>query len=151
MRKGFLTVLGVMMLVTGNARAQDSSPGRPCSTVSTQDAVAAALGQPGTRVLFGDSNLDYGVFSGIRIAAGINLCSGLGLEGGYFGLERQSSNFNAASDPNGNPLLGRPFFDTFNNLENNFRTSNPDPATGPWAGATSIASHTRFQGYEINL
>src|SRR5262245_57496648 len=40
------------------------------TTGSPQDPVPGALGQGGTRVLFGDSPLSYGMFSGLRLAAG---------------------------------------------------------------------------------
>jgi hypothetical protein len=110
------------------------------------DKVPGALDQPGTQVTFGGP-INYGTFSGLRLLLGYQFCSGVGIEAGYFFLEQKGVLFNQASDAGGNPMFGRPFFDTFNNLENNLNTAFP----GAFAGSSTIASYTRLQGYEVNL
>jgi hypothetical protein len=117
------------------------------TTGSAQDAVPGALGQGGTRVLFGDSPLNYGLFSGYRLAAGFDLVSGLGLEAGYFALERRAAGFTAASDANGNPLIARPVFNNQGPGENAYLYALPGTASG----SVSALSQTRLQGGELNL
>jgi hypothetical protein len=114
------------------------------------DKVPGALDQPGTQVTVANS-LNYGTFSGLRFGLGYQFQSGLAVEAGYFLLEQRAFNFFQASDPNGLPMFGRPFFDTFNNLENNLNTAFPNPAAGGFAGNSTITSHTRLQGWELNL
>src|SRR5262249_35475289 len=112
------------------------------------DPVPGALGQPGTQVTVANS-LNYGTFSGPPFNLGYQFQSGVAIEANYFVLEQRAFNFYQASDANGLPMFGRPFFDTFNNLENNLNTSFPTPATGGFAGSSTITSHTRLQGWEI--
>jgi hypothetical protein len=88
--------LPVPLVTTGNPN--DNDPG--------------ALGQPGTRVLLGDSSVGYGTVSGVRASMGAWLDSAatVGIEGGGFVLERRSNGFFATSDNSGSPLLAFPFF-----------------------------------------
>jgi hypothetical protein len=117
---------------------------------SFTDRPPGALGQPGTTVLFGGNSIGYGAFSGLKLGAGMELCSGLILEGDYFALERRSSGFAAASDARGNPLLGIAIFNTAIGIEDSLLTSNPDVAVGPWTGNAIVQSHLRLQGWELN-
>ena len=117
------------------------------TTGSLNDFIPGALGQPNTRVLFGDQPIGYNPSSGMRIGAGIELNSLLILEGNYFFLGRQSVRFSAAADATGNPLIGRPIFNNQTGLQDDFATSNP----GAWAGRTDIDSSTALQGFELNL
>src|SRR4051794_35148189 len=116
---------------------------------SVADQVPGALGQPGTRVLYGGSNAGSDLFSGGRLAAGAWLTPGreLGVEAGGFLLERRSAGFQARSDDAGSPLLGRPFFNVLEGGENTFIDSIP----GSVAGATSVSSSLRLWGWEANL
>ncbi len=109
--------------------------------------VPGALGQPHTEVLFGNSPINYGAFSGLRIGGGMDLTPLWNLEAGYFVLEHRGSSFEFASDPNGNPLIGRPVFLSSVGVPGDFATSVPNL----WAGNTTITAHTSLQGYEINL
>jgi hypothetical protein len=85
------------------------------SPVGTPLQQAGVLGAPGTRVLFGGSDVDGGVRSGGRFALGAWLDDGqtFGVEGGAFFLEGKSADFSAASG--GNPILARPFIDATTN------------------------------------
>ena len=68
------------------------------------------IGDPTTRVLFGDGNINYGLFSGLRLTAGAWLDPGqnIGLEGSGFGLFNNSKQFLASSNPGGVPLITVP-------------------------------------------
>ncbi len=113
---------------------------------SALDAIPGALGQPGTRTLYGDSSLDFNTFSGLRLQGGFQLNPNLGLEGGYFALERRSTGFSASSDAQGAPLLARPFTKQQTGLQDAEATSFP----GQYTGTASALAHTRFQGWEVN-
>jgi hypothetical protein len=117
------------------------------TTGSTDDAVPGALGQNGTQVLFGGTPLHFGAFSGLRFTAGVDLTCGLGLEAGYFALERRSAGFAAVSDENGNPLIARPAFNNEGPGENAYLYAVPGTATG----SVVVATHTQLQGGEFNL
>jgi hypothetical protein len=125
----------------------------PIVTTSTNftDLVPAALGMPNTHVLFGDRPMGYGASSGMRFTAGIDLNDELALEGSFFSLQRRTFRYKVASDAAGNPMLGIANFNTAIGLEDALLTSNPDPNVGPWAGAVSIDSTTRLQGWDLNL
>lgn len=116
-----------------------------------QDAPPGALGQPGTRVLYGDSPIGYGAFSGFRIAAGVEVGQGVYLEGNYFLLARRSNNFSISSDANGSPLIGIAFFNTAIGIQDALLTANPDPNFGVWTGTATVQSSSRLQGWELNL
>ncbi len=84
--------------------------GGPLVTTSAP-ADGGVLGGPSTRVLFGDSPMNYGTFSGMRLSAGLPLGTSLSLEGGYFVLEQRAANFTTASNAAGSPLIARPVID----------------------------------------
>ncbi len=102
-------------------------------------------------MLFGDSPMSYGTFSGLKLGAGVTLGWGFTLEGSYFTLERRSLQYSAASGPRGNPLLGISIFNTAIGIEDALLTSNPDVNVGPWSGNVAVASHTHLDGWELNL
>jgi hypothetical protein len=117
------------------------------TTGSAQDALPGALGQSGTQVLFGNRPLGFGASSGIRVSAGVEVQGGLGLEAGYFALERSTAGFNATSDENGNPVLARPVFDNQQLTQTAYVYALPNVASG----ALSADAHTVLQGGDINL
>jgi hypothetical protein len=121
------------------------------TTGSLTDIPPGALGQPGTRVLFGDQPFDYGALSGFRVSGGIDLGNGFALESNYLWLQRGSDRFQTGSDASGNPLLTRPFFSNQFNLEDAFGVSVSSPLFGPYAGNINISSHSHLQGGELNL
>jgi hypothetical protein len=121
------------------------------TTNNLKDAPPAALGQGGTTVLLGDQPMGYGAFSGLRIGAGFEIAPCLNLEGGFFFLERRTFKFNAVSDAAGSPVIANPFFNTAIGIEDALLNSDPDTAVGPWRGGTLVQSHTRLQGWEVNL
>ncbi len=73
--------------------------------------VAGVMGQPTTRVLFGDERIGGTLRSGIRVDAGVwfDPAQSCGLEFDFLRLETNSEFFRGTSD--GDPILARPFVD----------------------------------------
>lgn len=118
------------------------------TTGSVADEVSGALGQPGTRILYGGSEQSFDVFSGMRFGAGFWLPSGeLGIELGGFILEKRVTGFSTQSDANGSPLIGRPFFNPLEDAENTLIDSIP----GSVVGGVDIRSELRLWGWEANV
>jgi hypothetical protein len=99
------------------------------TTGSRTDAIPGALGQPGTRVLFG-GDYDTGVQSGLRLRGGYWFTPDqtLGVDGSFFFLGGQGTRFHAESA--GVPILTRPFFDVNNNREDAFLIAYPNRQGG---------------------
>lgn len=85
------------------------------SPTGTPQADAGVLGEPNTRILFGDERVVDGQRSGGRITlGGWWVGDVLGIEGNYWALGRETTNYRAVSDfSNGlastAPILARPF------------------------------------------
>jgi len=85
------------------------------SPTGTPQADAGVLGEPNTRILFGDQRVVDGQRSGGRITlGGWWVGDVLGIEGNYWALGRETTNYRAVSDfSNGlastAPILARPF------------------------------------------
>jgi hypothetical protein len=113
------------------------------------DDTPGALGQPGTRVLWGGSSLSYGLFSGLRLGAGywLHADETLGVEIRAFVLGQVSDNANFASNEIGEPFLLRPFF--------NVQTGEQDVATisfpGLLTGNIQFKNTSQFWGGEANV
>ncbi|MCS6851623.1 MAG: BBP7 family outer membrane beta-barrel protein [Gemmataceae bacterium] len=89
------------------------------------------LGNFGTRVIFGNEDLDYSVISGGRISLGVsNREHTLGLFGTVFMLEDKSATFTPTSNPEGLPLLARPFINAVTGLETSLISAAPGTASG---------------------
>jgi hypothetical protein len=117
------------------------------TTGSTDDLVPGALGQPQTKVLFGDSNVTYGAASGLRVAGGVWLPEApVGIEASYFVLWVPSAHFNVSSDANGNPLIARPVINALSGNEFAYVDASP----GISAGGVSISSSAWMQSFDIN-
>lgn len=129
------------------------------ATGNPADAFPGALGQPGTRVLFGGNNaMDYGGISGMRLGTGIWLGPRAlwGLEGSGFFFEHAVLGIAAASDQAGNPPLFVPFFRSELGRPGSFTIStpvllNPVPQPGSLLGGVSVDCNTRFWGAEGNI
>jgi hypothetical protein len=108
---------------------------------------AGTIGDPDTRVLFG-GELDYGTFSGFRFTGGFSPGDGAwGVEVGAFVLQERDIHFGAASNQNGFPLITRPFFDVFNNVESAYDVASQ----GRFSGRIDIDAQTELWGYEANV
>jgi Putative beta barrel porin-7 (BBP7) len=95
-------------------RASSLPPLVTTSPPGTAQGAAGVLGQPGTTILFGNSNVDEGLRSGIRFSLGgwIDNERTFGIDTGFFVLESKNALFSASST--GNPILARPFNDVTN-------------------------------------
>jgi hypothetical protein len=123
-------------------------------------AIAGALGQAGTVVLFGDSHLGDEERSGGRFTAGywIDPCQTIGIEGSFFFLGERSSDFDSGLVTDS--VLARPF-----RVANTGVITLPNGATvpvpilaaeqvaapGQGRGQIMIAAPTRLWGAEANL
>jgi len=122
----------------------------PLVTTGPADADnPAALGAPGTVVLFPQEETEYGGFAGGRWSAGFwcDACETLGFEVSGFVTEQRANTFRAASDASGAPVLAVPFVDAQTGLENVSFITFP----GNFSGGVQVASTARLWGMEGNL
>lgn len=129
------------------------------------DAPIGAIGQPNTRVLLGNGDVDQGLQNGGRFTGGYwfgeEHC--WGVEGGYFFLASSSVTQSVSSSGlPGSPILTIPFLDvtlpTANAVgtplsqENSTFLANPNPAAGgrPFAGTGVLTLQSQLQGAELN-
>jgi Putative beta barrel porin-7 (BBP7) len=129
------------------------------TTGNPTDPLPGALGQPGTRSLFGGSGLDFGTFSGGRLDLGrwLDREQTVGVEAGGFVLEQRAVRFAAGSDRSGNPPIYFPVVNQDPTSPNFGRQSIytvadplfPDP-TGPTFGNVYASTATRLWGTEAN-
>lgn len=106
-----------------------------------------ALGQQGTQILFGAEEVNSCAVSGGRIRFGrwLGPCQSWGIEGEYFSLENQTTQFIGSS--RGSPVLARPFFDVLNGEETSLPIAAPNTSEG-----TVVATATSgFQGVGVSL
>jgi Putative beta barrel porin-7 (BBP7) len=116
-----------------------------------------ALNAGGFPILAG-SQVDFGALSGVQATIGAWLDGDhqLGIEVGGFILPQQVKAIRAASNGNGNPVLGFRYFDPPVNgvaAEDVFQASVPpgNPfGVGPFSGSLAVVSDTRFWGTEAN-
>jgi hypothetical protein len=128
------------------------------TTGNPNDALPGALGQPGTRALFGGSGLDYGAFSGGRLNLGGWLDSEqtFGVEASGFLFEQRALHFAAASNSTGNPPLYIPIINqdptspSFGR-QSSYTIADPlFPGLGGTLGNVSVSSESRLWGAELN-
>jgi len=118
--------------------------------VAGATALPGVLGQPGTTVLFGGTDLDNHAFSGGRFSGGfwLNDCQTMGVEGSYFFLGSRSVHFDDASNGAlGSAIIARPFFDVTSGIQNAELVAFPGIASGQ----IQLSSFSRLQGAELNL
>lgn len=125
------------------------SPQPIVTTGSLLDPNPGLIGQPGTRVLLGDDTVGNNPFNGIRLAAGTwwDEARSIGYEGSGFTLERRRNFEGVGSDPNGNPLLVRPFVNTQTNQQTGILVAFP----GFQTGAVTSVNSTRLCGWDFNV
>ncbi len=130
--------LPVPIVTTGN-----SAVGFP--TLNT----AGAIGSPGTRVLLGDSNLNYDAFSGVRLSIGkwFDTEETYGAEISGFLLQNMVFNWSAGSNAAGSPPLYFPRFNPVAGFEDALPIS--DPLRG-FSGSVTATSRLQLGGAEIN-
>lgn len=121
-------------------------PGPLVTTGAFADIHPGAIGQPGTQVLFGEDQYQFGNLHGIRLDAGVNLNDRLYLEGSLMVFAPAHTNGLFASDPSGNPFIGRPVFNTAVGGERSYLTSAP----GLVAGTTMVETRLQLYGAEAH-
>jgi hypothetical protein len=113
------------------------------------DNSAGGIGQPGTVVLFGNSDVDFGGRPGARLSVGhwLDAAQSRSIEGSAFFLDRGTRRFSASSDDLGNPPLYFPAFNVVAGAER----GNPisDPLRG-FAGYVAITSGLGLWGTDID-
>ena len=105
------------------------------------------IGDPGVQVLFGNERVGVDPRSGGRLTVGAWLdgCNQVGAGVRMFGMEGDSSGFEAAST--GAPLLARPFISTVTGLENALLIASP----GQNVGSINIDTSQDVLGSEVYL
>lgn len=117
------------------------------TTGDAADPIPGALGQPGTRVLFGGGGDGSNrLLPGFRLRGGYALSNDWGVEAGGFWLQERSIQFAAQSGVNGLPIIARPVVDASTGTEGSFANSFP----GVLAGGIAISSSSSFWGLEAN-
>jgi hypothetical protein len=110
---------------------------------------AGAIGSPGTRVLLGDSNVNFGGFSGLRITLGgwIDPDRVYGVEVSGFLLQDLTKTFSASSNAAGTPALYFPRFDGAAGIQDAIPISDPLRA---FSGNVRAISALELWGVEAN-
>jgi len=120
------------------------------------DARPGALGQPNTQVVFGPSDLSYGMFAGVRAVAGLWLDDGqvIGLEASGFLLEDRGQGFPARSTAGGSPLLALSRFDApVGSADAAVITTPPGPdgRTSSYTGGIALSTDSQVWGSAVTL
>jgi len=110
------------------------------------------LGEPGTQVLLGGQDVNFGMSSGGRFTAGSWLGDShvIGVEGNYLFLSQQSSShaYSATGLP-GTAPLSIPFYDVTIPAEDSTGVALPRGAG--FSGVADLTVSTRLQGSELNV
>jgi hypothetical protein len=112
------------------------------------DEHPGAIGQPGTVILFGGTDLSMSGLNGVRAEAGLFLDDARlwSLEWTGLFFVPNHVRFAMDSDLNGNPLIARPFFNILTSTPVSVGTSHPND----WAGNIRIDARTELLGNELN-
>ena len=116
------------------------------TTGDPTSANAGALSDPGTRILFGGSDIGTSMLSGLRLRAGASITDSLSVEAGGFVLLNRSAGFSAQSNAAGSPLIARPVIVTTTGNEGAYIDSFPGLASG----GVNVDFKTSFYGLEAN-
>jgi hypothetical protein len=100
------------------------------SPFDTDREQAGVLNRDGTRILFGDQRVDGSLRHGGRFTIGhwLDSYQSLGVEVSMMGLSGDDTHYQAASQ--GNPILARPFFNTFLNEQDAALIAYPEVILG---------------------
>jgi hypothetical protein len=106
----------------------------------------AKLGSPGTQVLLDNLNFADGVRQGGRFIIGYRSETdpAIGVEARYFFTDNDTDRIQFASD---GPVLGRPYFDILNGVQNSTLVAQPGVASG----SITVGAQTQLQGADVNL
>ena len=114
----------------------------PSGTVQDE---AGVLGQPGTSILFGGSNLEMDGSSGGRFSLGMWLdpCHSRGVEASYFTLGTQTMTYGASGSDY--DILARPIYNTVDGAQDARLLVYDSLVTG----SVNVTASTKFDGGEI--
>jgi hypothetical protein len=107
------------------------------------------LGNQGTRVLFGGSDVDFHALAGARFTGGFWFDRGscFGLEASGFFLQTAAEHFNAASSADGSPVLARPVINSQTGAETVELISAPNVVSG----RVSVSTTNNLYGWDVNF
>lgn len=116
------------------------------SPANTPLNVAGQLGQPTTQLIYGDSLIGGGPYSGVRVSTGrwLDAQQTLGI-GGRFFYVGGSEDWDRSSD--GDPILARPVFDTDIGAPSSLLIAAPGQSTG----SISVTAENSVTGFDIFL
>ncbi len=117
------------------------------------DNPIGAFGQPGTRLLFGNDNVDAGTFTGARFTVGVQSRSNpnLSVETTWFFLGEEHSRFHAASPGTpGSLIITRPFLNLDAGLQDADVVALASAEVGIRAGSIDVDYSQRLWGFEFN-
>lgn len=118
------------------------------TTGNPADAVPGAIGQSGTRLVFGGTGLDYGRTAGMRVTAGAWLDDEpYGIELSAFALRKAGTYFSVRSDADGSPPIYMPAFLVAAGGEGARVVA--DPVQG-FAGGVAVLTEARLNSWEVN-
>jgi hypothetical protein len=119
---------------------------QPLVTTGTP-ASEGILGNQGTAVLIGASDVDYGVFQGGRLSADYWLDSCTALQASIFILEQRSDISGAGSDAAGSPVLTRPVYNVLAGQETGSSVAFPNA----FRGNVAVVTSSQAWGGELNM
>jgi hypothetical protein len=114
------------------------------STGLTTDKSPGAFGLPFTKILYGNSPVDYEDRHGLRITAGGLFAEDLAIEATYLTLGGREPRFQSGSP--GNPIIARPFIDALRGVPDSSLTTYP----GFLSGSIDIRNSSYLQSEELN-
>ncbi len=126
----------------------------PLVTTGPADGTGS-LSDPRTKVLYGNSDVDYGRFNGMQYDLGAWLDDQhvWGIAASGFLLEQRAVGAQFNSDAGGSPLLARPF-NNITTIVNQLPSGTPVgyqvTAPGAFSGGIDVESTTRLWGAEVN-
>ncbi len=126
---------------------------------SSADPIPSALGQPGTKVLFGGNNINYPGTNGFRASGGLwfDPESRIGIDVSAFILENAVVHFSAVNNGTNANVLALPFFNPNTAQQEAFVIAGTAPpsfsqplGTTLQPGSVSIVSASQLYGGEVN-
>ena len=116
---------------------------------STADTVPGAIGQPGTKVVYGNEYIHFPRSQGVRAALRgyLDRYRVFVLDINAFWMFNSEKHFSISSDASGSPLIARPYFDVRTNTQQAQLVSDPAAISG----TSSAAIKSQIWGSELNL
>ena len=118
------------------------------TTGSATDAHPGAIGQPGTRVLFGNDHLHFKTLQGVRVDMGVFIDPDdhYSLDASGFAIFPNHRRFSFSSDAGGNPVIMHPIVNVLQGIERVFAVSFP----GVISGNVQVNAKAELFGAELD-